>query len=491
MNESLIHNHLISAKDISLVRLLHSFLVRNDAVVLDEGLRHCEERSNLLSALKGMPNNGWFSRISFLISFIFLSLSVNAQSLLTIDSAIALALQNNYDIIIAKNDSAIAHKNNTIGNAGMLPNLSVNGGASYGLNNINQRFTNGTEINRSGVNSTNFNASANLNWTLFDGLRMFFAKKRLSLQESFAVLQLKDRVQNTIAQIITAYYEIVRLQQAVSAYKEAIALSEERLKIATTKFELGVSGKTDALQARIDANARKAELLKQQVLLENAKQNLNVLLSRNEETPFEVTNQVVFNENLSAQSLQQTNANYTIQAAMASVKIAQQQKRETQALRSPVIIGNAAYNYSYAQSDAGFSLFSQNNGLGLGATLSMPIFNGFNINRQVKVASLQVQTSNILYEQVKLQVAAGVKNSARAFENAKIVLVLEEENIGFAKENVTIATERFKLSQSTSIEFREAQKSYEDALLRLVNARYELKQAETELLRLNNKLIGE
>ncbi len=428
---------------------------------------------------------------SLLIALIFLSVSANAQSQLTIDAAIALALQNNYDIIIARNDSAIAHKNNTIGNAGMLPNLNVNGGANYGLNNINQRFTNGTEIIRNSVNSTNINVSADLNWTLFDGLRMFFAKKRLSLQETFAVLQLKNSVQNTIALIIVAYYDIVRLQQTVSAYKEAIALSNERLKIATTKFELGVSGKTDALQARIDVNARKAELLKQQVLLDNAKQNLNVLLSRNEGISFEVTNEVVFNENITAQSLQQTNSNYTIQAAMASVKIAQQQKRETQALRSPVIVGNAAYSYAYSQSDAGFVLFSQNNGLGLGVTISMPIFNGFNINRQVKVAGIQLQTSNTRYMQAKLQVAAAVKSSARAFETAKLALVLEEENIGYAKENVTIATERFKLSQSTSIEFREAQKSYEDALLRLVNARYELKQAETELLRLNNKLIGE
>ncbi len=441
--------------------------------------------------MNNVLNSKPIAHSSFFIALIFFSVSVNAQSLLTIESAIEVALQKNYDIILAKNDSAIAHKNNTIGNAGMLPSLSVNGGASYGLNNINQRFTNGTEINRNNVHSTNFNAAANLNWTLFDGLRMFFAKKRLSLQESFAVLQLKDRVQNTIAQVIVAYYEIVRLQQAVNAYKEAIALAEERLKIANTKVELGVSGKTDALQARIDANARRAELMKQQVLLDNAKQNLNVLLSRNEETPFEVTNEVAFDENLSAQSLQQTNSNYAIQAAMASVKIAQQQKRETQALRSPVIVGNAAYSYAYAQSDAGFSLFSQNNGLGLGVTLSMPIFNGFNINRQVKVASIQLQTSNTLYEQVKLQVAASVKSSARAFETAKLALVLEEENIGYAKENVTIATERFKLSQSTSIEFREAQKSYEDALLRLVSARYELKQAETELLRLNNKLIGE
>ncbi len=416
--------------------------------------------------------------------------NIFAQSLLTLDSAISIALQNNYDIVLAKNDSAVAHRNNTIGNAGMLPNLSVNGGASYGLTDIDQRFVNGTEIARDNVQSTNFNASANLNWTLFDGLRMFFAKRRLSMQESFSVMQLKERVQTTVAQVVVAYHEIVRQQQTVSAYKEAIALAEERLKIANTKVELGISAKTDALQARIDANARKAELLKQEALFEVAKQNLNTLLSRNPDLPFTVSGEVKFEENLSVQALQEVKNNFLIQAAMVNVGIAKQLKKEANAQRSPVIVGNAAYSYSYAQSDAGFALFNQNYGLGLGVTVSMPIFNGFNINRQVKIASIELQSANTRLEQTKLQVAAGLKKSAREYEAAFNALRLEEENIGYARENITISTERFKLSQSTSIEFREAQKSYEDALLRLANARFDLKQAETELLRLNNKLIN-
>lgn len=421
---------------------------------------------------------------------IMINTEVHGQTTLTLDSAIALALANNYDVVLVKNDSAIAKKNNTIGNAGMLPQISVNGGASYGLTNIDQRFTNGTEIQRNDVASNNANVSANLSWTLFDGLRMFFLKKQLSLQQSLSVFQLRDQIQTTVANVITAYFSVVRQQQVINAYKEAIALAEERLKIASTKVDLGISAKTDALQARIDANARKAELIKQQALLDNTKQALNTLLARNVETPFNVSDSISINSDLSAKSLQEVNNNYTIQAAMAGVSIANQQRKIAQSQRSPVIVGNAAYSYNYAQSAAGFSLFSQNYGLGLGVTLSMPIFNGFNINRQVKVATIEVQSANTRYEQVKLQVAAAAKKAARDFEAAQQTLLLEQENIGYARENIMIAAERFKLSQSTSIEYREAQKSYEDALLRLANARFELKQAETELLRLNNKLVN-
>lgn len=425
----------------------------------------------------------------FLSIFCFGLHLITFSQTLTMQEAIAICLEKNYDIALAKSDSFIAKRNNTIGNAGMLPDVSLNAGVNYGLGNLNQRFVNGTEINRANVNSLNVNASANLSWTLFDGLKMFFTKQRLSMQESLATLQLKDKVQSSVAAIIVAYVEIVKQKQTVSAYQEAIRLAEERFKIASAKVELGVSAKTDALQARVDVNARKAELLKQQALLENTKQSLNVLLARNVETFFEVEDSIILNTSFASTSLQQANQNFAIQSALMQVGIAKQQLKETQAKRSPVIVGNASYSYTYARSDAGFSLFNQQNGLVVGATLAFPLFNGFNLNREVKIAKLNVSKAETSAEQIKLQQVVQVKKAARDYSVALEALKLEEENIAFAKENVMIATERFKLSQSTSIEYREAQKSYEDAQLRLVAARYEVKKAETELLRLTGKLV--
>jgi outer membrane protein TolC len=432
-----------------------------------------------------MPTRLFITNFAFI--FLFLS-GVFAQTL-TLQDAIAICLEKNYDIALAKDDSAIAKRNNTIGNAGMLPSVNLNAGVSYGLGNLNQQFTNGTEINRNNVNSLNANASANLNWTLFDGLKMFFTKQRLSMQEALATLQLKDKVQSSVAATITAYVEVVKQKQTVNAYQEAIRLADERLKIAATKVELGVSAKTDALQAKVDLNARKSELLKQQAQLESAKQALNSLLARNVETTFDVEDSIAFNTAIAATSLQDANQNFAIQSALMLAGIAKQQLKETQAKRSPVIIGNAAYSYTYARSDAGFSLFNQQNGLAVGATLSFPIFNGFNLNREVKVAKINVAKSEVNAEQVKLQQTVQIKKAARDYSAALEVLKLEEENIGYAKENVLIATERFKLSQGTSIEYREAQKSYEDAMLRLVAARYDVKKAETDLLRLSSKLV--
>ena len=61
------------------------------------------------------------------IVFLFIiGFSAQAQDLLTLEDAVKIALENNYDIKIAKNNSKIDATNNNLANAGMLPALNAN-----------------------------------------------------------------------------------------------------------------------------------------------------------------------------------------------------------------------------------------------------------------------------------------------------------------------------------------------------------------------------
>ena len=83
----------------------------------------------------------------------------------------------------------------------------------------------------------------------------------------------------------------------------------------------------------------------------------------------------------------------------------------------------------------------------------------------------------------------GVSNAFKSYEYQKKALILEEENIQLAKENVTIALERFRQGVSTNLELREAQISLQDAYNRLIAARYNTKLAEIDLMRLRGDII--
>lgn len=414
--------------------------------------------------------------------------AIYAQEVLTVEQAVEIALKNNYDIQLAKNEAEIAARNNTVGNAGMLPTVGATVSDNFTLNNLNQKFTNGTEINRNNVTGNGINAGVALNWTLFDGLRMFATKGRLKRLAEIGELNFKDELQTTVANVMLAYYDVVRAKQQLKALQDAISLSEERVKLADMRFQVGTSGKTDLLQAKVDLNAQKSSAMTQQRIIEQRKGDLNTILARNPETNFEVTDSIPVTKEAPGAADVDTK-NFLVQAASKNVEAFRFAKKEAFAGYLPFLSGTVGYGYSRSQSTAGFSLFNQSYGLNAGFTLSIPLFNGLNTIRQNKIATLQVQSAQFNLERTRFQVKLGYYRALKDFQNAKQILDLEEDNILLAEENIKIAAERFRLAQSTSIEYREAQLSYIEALTRLVNARYTAKAAETELLRLRGELV--
>lgn len=411
----------------------------------------------------------------------------HAQEVLRVEQAIELALSKNFDVLLAKNDAEIARRNNTAGNAGMLPRVSGNLSDNFTLNNLNQQLANGTEINSNNVQGNALSAGVTLNWTLFDGMRMFAAKSRLSRLEEIGELQMKDEMQRVVAEVMNAYYNVVRIQQQTKAITESIKVSEERVKLAELRFSVGTTGKSEMLQAKVDLNEQRSNLLTQQRLLDQARADVNVLLARDADQPFLVTDSIpLLKPALDADAEQR---NLQLLVAMKNVEISKQTKREVFSQFLPTLNGNVGYNYNLSNNSAGFFLSNQTNGLNAGFTLSVSLFNGLNTIRQHKVAALQQQSASFQVERVRFALKQGLYKAQRAYLQALEQLKLEQENIALAAENQQIALERFRLSQSTAIELREAQFSLVNAETRLLNASYDAKLAEVELMRLRSELV--
>ncbi len=426
--------------------------------------------------------------LSLLTLLLFFAGTLSAQETLTVEQAIEIVLKNNYDIQLAKNEAEIAARNNSVGNAGMLPRINGTLSDNFTLNNLNQAFSNGNEINTNNVTGNNLSAGVALNWTLFDGLRMFAAKGRLKRLEQIGALALKDEMQTVVANTMTAYYDVVRAQQQMKAIDEAIGILEERVKLAEARYQVGTAGKSDWLQARVDLNEQKSNRLMQRKLIEQRKADLNNLLARNAETEFTVTDSIPL---LQAENVvaDEESKNLQLLLAAKNVEVARFAKKEAFSQYLPTLVGNLGYNYSRANNSAGFFLVNQTNGLNTGFSLNIPLFNGLNTIRQNKVAAIQLLSSQFNLEKVRFQVRASQYKATKDFALSMQQLKLEEENIALAREHSTIALERFRLAQSTAIELREAQISFVNAQTRLVNARYAAKLADTELLRLRGELV--
>ena len=419
------------------------------------------------------------------------SLSAFSQESISSSDAVAKALLNNYSILVAKNNSEISDLGATRGNAGMLPRIDIESNANIQGSTINQRFSNGLEVNTSGVTGNAINASANLGWTLFDGGRMFVAYNRLNTQAELSELELRAASEELVHQVLIAFYDIERKQQDVQASRVSLELLEQQLLIINKRFEIGAASRQEVLQAMIDKNAAQAGLLSSENELLNAKTLLNQLMQVEvlEDFSYDFKQEKSYDFKLKELMEKALNSNIDLKLAETNTAILNYQLKEIKSERYPTLNLNAAYNYTRSSNSAGFALFNQRNGPSGGLSLSWNLFNGSQLNSRLNQQKLFINNSEFLFKSNKTQVEGKVLLSYRKLMQAKQLLKLEEDNIEFAKENYQLAIERLKIGQATIIEVKEASRSFEDASARLSSARLQTIEAETELLRFSGELI--
>lgn len=442
-----------------------------------------------------------FAKTVIIILCLAYSIQPHAQPVLSLEDAIALALQHNYDIRLAKNDSAVAALDYEYRNAVFLPRLNATAANIWNHNNQRQEYASG-QVRQGNVATDNLSASIGLDWTLFDGLRMFATRKKAEEYIRLGELEIKNQISNTVADVINTYYGIVREKQQLRAIEEQMSISQSRVDLSQRKLEIGVGAKPDVLQSMVDLNAQKAARLKQITLIRQLKDLLNHLLypvTTGQPSPvledYEVAESIPIDTAISIDEIRtkMDQENPLLAIAQKNIDIAQLTLKEIKAERFPVIEFNSAYNFSRTNNNVTLNpvlpFYNRNSGFNYGFTASIPILNYRNTHRLIRQAELNIGFQRMLYENQRSLLRLDVLDAYNEYRLQLESLKLEESNIELAIENVTIILETYRLGASTYLQLREAQKSLEDAYNRLIAARYNTKLAETELLRLKGDIV--
>lgn len=434
-------------------------------------------------------------KLLYILLFLSFFLPAQSQQLLKVEEAVAAALANNYDIQLLRNDSAVYALNNSYARAAFLPRFNATTGVLFNQNNQRQKLADGSKRQANNIRSNNLNASVNLNWVVFDGFKMFASRDKLAEFVKLGELNIKNQVSIKVADVVKTYYSIVKEKQQLKAIEEQMSINEERQNQAEKKISVGLGAKPELLQAKLDLNAQKANRLKQMTLIETIKEQLNQLLNFAEGTAYEVADSIPIDKNMIAGDILATaeSANTDLLLSKQNIQIARLTLKERKAERFPTVSLISAYNFSRTNNKTVINSFTpllnQNFGFNYGAAVSIPIFNNYNVKRQIQEAHLDIAYQQLLFDYKKSTMRSAVSNAFKNYNLQLRTLDLEEENIKLAKENVYIALERNRLGLSTILELRESQKSLEDAYNRLIAARYAAKLAETELKRLRGDLV--
>ena len=199
------------------------------------------------------------------IVFLFIiGFSAQAQELLSLEDAVKIALENNYDIKIADNNSKIDATNNNLANAGMLPSLNANFTNNNSQLNTTQTQADGSQRKLDNAKNMNLTYGVGLDWTIFDGLSMFARKEQLNILEQQGKAELQTAILTLISDVYTTYFDLVQQQQVLASIDTAIVISNQRLTTAQNRFSIGKASKLEVLNAQVDLNSDLSLQLRQQ-----------------------------------------------------------------------------------------------------------------------------------------------------------------------------------------------------------------------------------
>ncbi|MAL58744.1 MAG: transporter [Flavobacteriaceae bacterium] len=413
--------------------------------------------------------------------------------LLTKEKAVAEVLENNFGVEIAKNNVAIADNNQGVLNSGFLPSLTGNAGASYNKENQEVTFQDGTVNTVDGAETKRYNASLNLNYTLFDGLGRWYDYKRLKEEYNLSELQARETIETTLLQLFSVYFEVARLTENEEVLKQTLQNTKDRLKRAQYAFEYGQVNKLNVLNAEVDLVTDSINLMNGHQQLLNSKRDLMVVLNGELERGFAVDTTVSFLGTLKMESFIQTadTNNIRLLQAQKNTKINEYNLKANKSVFLPTVglSGSYGWNDGFFPSTS-FLAVNNTTGLSAGVSLTWNLFDGGSGITSVKNAKIQLDSQEILYNQIKTEVKRDIANANGNYQNRLAIYKLQEQNVITATNNYERSLERYKLGQITSVELRQAQINLLNAKTSKNLAKYQAKLSELELLQLTGQLLN-
>jgi outer membrane protein TolC len=435
------------------------------------------------------------TQYKLILSFIFsisITLQLIAQDMLVKTDAVEIALENNYNIKIARNNVDLASNNASVLNSGYLPSLQGSAGVNYSSGSSRAEMQDGSVREASSARSTAYNSSLGLNYTLFDGLGRRYNYARQKEFYSISELQMRRVIELNILDIFRVYYDVARLTTNEINQNETLAISRRRLDRARYGYDYGQNTQLDVLNAEVDYNNDSITYLTIIQELGNAKRDLNVLLGRDVNTLFSVDTTIVYEKDITLDLLMEEamKNNVGILLTKGNVQTAEYDININRSNMIPRLDASAQYVWNQRNNDATNIFANQRNyGPQAGLSLSWNIFDGGLTKTRVQNAKITRDNELITLEQNEQILERNVNNAWAFYQNALFVLKAERKNMETNQNNFDRSVEQYQLGQINSITFRAAQLNFLNANLNFNRAKYEAKIAELALLQLSGYLM--
>jgi outer membrane protein TolC len=430
---------------------------------------------------------------------------VSAQESLSLQQAIKIGLENNFSIQIEKQKQVQAANNNTLGQAGALPNISL-------AATPNHRYSDSdtdSPFGFPGANKTNsVSPILSANWALFNGFNVRMTKDKLGLLEAQSDGNTALIVENTIQAIILAYYNVLLENERTEVFRSSLKLSRDRYNYSKLKKELGSAVTFDILKDKNSYLTDSSNYISQVYNLKNARRNLNLLLARDVNDNYLFTDILrVVKKEYAFDDLasKMTSNNNNLKNQFINQHILKKEVFIAKSGLYPSVNLNLSGSHDWSTTKLGnpivrsdddgniIATINQINNTSLnitaGITLSFTLFNGNRTQTQIKNARIQERIGNIQIDQLKSTLQNDLIGNFDQYNLRKSLMGISDENLNTADLNLQLAEDRYKNGSITSFDYRTIQITYLQTALTFYQSIYNLIDTEIELLRLSGGLM--
>lgn len=420
---------------------------------------------------------------------IFASSQLNAQSLQTF---IEQALEQNYQIKIVRNTAQIAENNNTVGAAGMLPSVGVNGQYTQSYNNTEQQLADGSLREGSNAENTNLSLSALANWTVFKGFSVHAKRNQLEALEQIGKLNAQFYIEQTISDIVSVYYQLVYERKLLENYRASLAVSNFRNTIAQKQKSLGMGTIMDYGQALVDYQTDSIRVLAQETQVKNLEIDLNRVINQNLEQTITIVNPKFDLKAIPAKQVlldKLSEHNTQLETSHLQELVAENQLRIDRAQRYPQVDLFAGYQYSKSTAAVGFISSNLNYGPTVGVSVSFNLFNGGTTNRTIKNSVLYTQNASLSKEDLDISLQAEVLKMYEQYHTLSAQVSLAKSNLKSVEKVFVAAEEQLRTGAINGYDFRLTQQTVLNTKLTLTQLQYTLKVIEVNIQRLTGEVL--
>lgn len=394
------------------------------------------------------------------------------------------ALTNNPDLAAAHADLKAKQELTPQAKAGLLPQLSAAAGTSHNRTSVD------TTLGTIRKNRSGHSYQASLSQPLFRLDRWYQLKSAESASEQ-ATLEYSAVEQGLILQSAEVYFAVLRAQDNLAATRAEEAAFNRQFELANERFDVGLSDKTDVLQAQAAFDAARANRIVAQRMVDEAYQALTTLTNQHytglkgvkhnlpivAPSPSDATSWV---NTAAEQNLQLQAIHHAVNAAEQGVKqrksafapsvdaVAQYQRGDNDALGMvnslpdlPDLAGVVPrYNGNASQRS-------------IGIQLTIPLYTGGMLSSQVREGVYRLDQAEQMRESLRRQVVQDTRNYHRAVNTDVDTVQARRQAIISGLSAVEATQIGYDVGTRNIIDVLDAQRQLYAAVRNYNNARYD------------------